>query len=56
LIRSNIRLWRGTGLSLNGPVFDDQHALHLLAVDEDRLSDDAFLCERGRRANQNTDD
>jgi hypothetical protein len=55
LIRSNIRLWRGTGLSLNGSVFDDQHTLRLLAVDDDRLID-TFLRERGRRANQNTDD
>jgi len=58
LIRSDVGLRRRTGLALDGSIFDDQHALRLLAVDGDGLSDPFLwgLREYGKRTSQQTDD
>ena len=44
-VGGRIRLRRGTSVALDGSVLEDQDALHLLPVDDDRL-DDALLVGR----------
>src|SRR5262245_25435474 len=43
LVGRRIRLGRGTSEALDGPVLEDEDALHLLSVDNDRLDDAWFV-------------
>ena len=43
LVSCRIQLGRGTGEALDGPVLEDEDALHLLSVDDDRLDDAWFV-------------